>query len=790
MAGPIDGVRVFDLTVAGVGPFATMILATLGANVVKVEPELQWPPARQGGTPSYHGLSVVYMNCHLGKRGINLDLKSAAGKEVARTLLRDADVFVENMSYGAVQRLGLSYDDVAGLNPDIVYGNFPGWGDSGPYVNRRCADTAVQAFAGVAATNGRRGGDPELIRWYALYDFNASSYIAFQMLLGLLHKQRTGKGLRVLGPQVGATIAVQTTRIAEFLATGQPVPRMGSATTSTVPHRAFLCEDKRWLAVGVIEDGHWERLCRAIGATGLLADAALATNRGRVKNREAVDAALAEIFEGKPAAWWEIQLRKAKVPVSRFLNSEEVFNHPQVLANELFVDLDYPRKDGAAEALEYPSLGAYPEIPTLPFGRLPIRFSKTPTTTTAGMLPGAHTTHILEHGWGAGQPPEAGYFGPAGAPVNGILDGVTVVDMTQGIAGPYASLLLAESGARVIKIEPRGGDYVRGWEPSLGGVSAAFTHLNRNKEGLSLDIESEDDLDRLKKLLGEADVFIEEEGQSRLSRYGLDHATLREINPRLITCSISAFGTNGPLRDQPASELVLQAMSDYLNNLGAPGEEPVRIGADMASSGTSLYACHGILAALYHQWRTGEGQLVEVNQLATLIHQRALTWTGLVDPDAWSGFLLGYTKPPDYPYKTADQPIMLGGVGDRENMIGLMKEIGLESHLDDPLFKNPVYQLMGFPFGGGQDPGDTPYLAKSIWEKGFQRYSAENLVNLLDRFGSRSVVVNDYEQMARHPQTKALDVFKTAPDGTGYLLPAWKLYGFDRIEPAPYRLRE
>ncbi len=168
-------------------------------------------------------------------------------------------------------------------------------------------------------------------------------------------------------------------------------------------------------------------------------------------------------------------------------------------ANKLFIELSYPKKDATAEALEYPGLGATRRIPKLPFGNIPIKLAKTPARTTSGMLPGAHTREILANGWG-GNPPKTGeYRGPKGSIEKGVLDGVTVVDMTQGIAGPYASLLLAENGARVIKIEPPEGDYTRGWEPAQGDVSAAFAHLNRNKEGLLLDIRRETDRERLKR---------------------------------------------------------------------------------------------------------------------------------------------------------------------------------------------------------------------------------------------------------------------------------------------------
>ena len=168
MGGPLQGVRIFDMTHAGVGPWGTMILAAMGANVIKIE-------TPQGDVirnmrPRYNDLSAVYMHCNLGKKGIYLDLKSDKGKEIAQSLLADADIYAENMKWGTVGRLGFGYEDVSKLNPKIVYGNFPGWGSSGPLKDRGSADNTAQAFSGVVSTTGKRDGDGEFIRWYALHD--------------------------------------------------------------------------------------------------------------------------------------------------------------------------------------------------------------------------------------------------------------------------------------------------------------------------------------------------------------------------------------------------------------------------------------------------------------------------------------------------------------------------------------------------------------------------------------------------------------------------------------------
>ena len=774
MGGPLQGVRVFDMTHAAVGPWGTMILAAMGANVVKIETP-GGDPIRQM-KPRYQDLSTVYMHCNLGKKGIYLDLKSLQGKEAARTLLRDADVFAENMKLGTVDRLGLSYEEVSTINPRIVYGNYQGYGSSGPLKSRGSVDQTANAFSGAVSVTGRRDGEGEF-RATALHDLNAGSYVVISTLLGLLYRERTGRGIAIESPQLGASVAVQASRIAEFLATGENVPPMGSACTTTVPHRAFLCQDMRWLAVGVVTNQQWRGLCRAIGDTDLLEDTRFAINQGRVTHREDLEDRLHRTFSTKPARWWTIQLRKHKVPVSLIYDYETIPHLPQVRANRYLVDVTYPR------------------VGTLAFGNIPFQYSKTSVAVRPGPWPGQDTERVMEEGWGedAAVPPK-GYFGPKGSMEKGVLDGVTVVDMTQGLCGPFASLLLADAGARVIKVEPLEGDYTRQWEPTtVDGLSAVFVHLNRNKEGIRLDIRKRRDRQSLQKLLEDADVFLEEDGQARMKRLGLSYQDLERMNPGLIHCTVSAFGTKGPLRNQPASELVLQAMSDtwawcdYLNSLGVQEEEPVRLGPDMASMGSSLYVVHGILGALYHKWRTDEGQHITVNMLGTLLHQRGDIWTSMVDPDEWAGFRCeAFTSRPEYGYKTADRRVILGAVKNQDQLRGLLQALGMEAYLGHPLFERTPGDIMGI-----MGSGDFALQAKPVWEEAFAKWKAEELVTLLDSFSSISGVVNTYQQLFSNPQMNALAMVKQAdhPEFSRirFLGPPWRLRGIPTFMPEPYR---
>ena len=745
----------------------------------------------QGSPPNIRGLSTLYMTVHLNKRSLYLNLKDPEGLEAAYRLIGQADIFAENMTWGTVQRLGLGRDRLLELNPRLVYGNFPGWGREGPYVQRRSADAITQVFSGSVAINGRRGGEPEILRWPALWDFNASLHIAVSLLLGLLARERTDSGLSLLSHQIGASVNIQLSRLAEFLATGDTPARMGSGTATTVPNRAYRCRDGRWLAVGVVRDDQWRRLWRAVGAEDLGKNDALSTNRGRVHNRELVDDALGRIFAPRLPSGGRSSCGRRRSRPASFSTTPRSW---------------MIRRCGRTDT----SSGS-----NTPGTTRPPRCSPTPTSGSSRRCRGCRSgacRSVLEdadrdHGrnparrqYGPHPPARmverrrrdpAAYHGPRQPMATGVLDGVTVLDMTQGVSGPFASLMLAECGARVIKVEPPEGDYTRGWEPRLGDVGAAFFHLNRNKEGLRIDLERPAGRDELRELLRDVDVFIEEEGQDRLGRWGLDQASLEQTNPAIITCSISPFGEDGPLRDQPGSELVLQAMSDFLSHLGEPGEEPVRMGPDMATAGTSLYACQAILGALYHQWRTGAGQRIAINELGALLHQRAVQWTSLVDPDEWNGYLFGYLKPPDHPYRTRDQPIMVNPIARAEDMPLLMEELGMESHLGNPLFQHPPEYLVGWGSNGAVDTGEIPMLAKPIWEEAFSNFTAEQIADVFIKYGGNGVLANDYRQLYDHPQVKTLGLFGEMDHPTlgtvSYQRMPWTLDGVPAPPARPFR---
>jgi len=242
--------------------------------------------------------------------------------------------------------------------------------------------------------------------------------------------------------------------------------------------------------------------------------------------------------------------------------------------------------------------------------------------------------------------------------VPGPLHGYRVVEIAEGVAGPYTAMSLGDAGADVVKIEPPHGDRSRGWAPSLDGDSPVFRTLNRSKRGIVLDWSSGQDIETARRLLAQADVAV-------VDKYGLPpELGWERLNaPGLVYCAISGFGPQGPWADRPASELGAQMASEATSSLGNLGEPPVRHGSDIGSVFAANNAIQAICAALYARDDSDPsnptgGQRVEVSLFGSLIAMRSTLWVALSNPDEWWGFHLdSYVKPPDHGYQCRDLPI-------------------------------------------------------------------------------------------------------------------------------------
>ncbi len=345
---------------------------------------------------------------------------------------------------------------------------------------------------------------------------------------------------------------------------------------------------------------------------------------------------------------------------------------------------------------------------------------------------------------------------------SGNLAGFRVVDLTEGICGPFSSMQLADAGAEVIKVEPPRGDYARQvGPPFVNGESAVFLSVNRNKKSVVLDYRREDQRDNLKRLAATADIFIEDLGPGEAERLGFGYNQLSGQNPRLVYCAISAFGEEGPLKDLPGSELVVQAMAEYTTSLGRIGDPPIRVGADVACINTGIFATQAILAALFHRERTGQGQRVAVSQFGSLLHLRGIMWHSMTNPDDWYGFHLDhYTNPPDYGYQAKDGALyFILRRGNTEDWDRLVLELGMEHVLADPRFADYGRQATSI--------GRYAPEVKHIWEDAFKGRLRDEIISLVKSIGGDAVPMMNYPSLLSHSQVEALNVIIEVPHPNG-----------------------
>jgi crotonobetainyl-CoA:carnitine CoA-transferase CaiB-like acyl-CoA transferase len=334
---------------------------------------------------------------------------------------------------------------------------------------------------------------------------------------------------------------------------------------------------------------------------------------------------------------------------------------------------------------------------------------------------------------------------------SGAMAGFRVLDLTEGLCGPFCTMHLGDSGAEVLKIEPPGGDRARRFGPSIGDQSAVFLSLNRNKKSVVVDYRTAAGRAIVKRLARTADVVVEDFGPGAAAAMELGYNELKAGNPRLVYCAISAFGEDGPFRDLPGAELTIQAMAEYTASLGSIGAPPVRVGADVASLNTAIFAVQAIVGALFHRERTGAGQRVAVSQFGSLLHMRGIMWQALSNPDEWYGFHLdSYTYPPEHGYQTKNGPMyFILRHGSSEDWDRFVIELGMEAYLDDPRFGNYGRKATGI----GQHAADV----RPIWEAAFKDRTREELIELVRGIGGDAVPILDYPSLIADPQVQALD---------------------------------
>lgn len=389
--GPLAGIRVLDLTRALSGPFATMILGDLGADVIKLEDTWHGDDTRRWGPPFQGDDASYFLSINRNKRGLSVNLKDLQGQQVAQRLALATDVMLENFRPGTAARLGLGYQELSERNPRLIYASISGYGQTGPSAPLPGYDAVAQAISGMMSVTGEADGEP-VRSGTSLADVGAGMYAVIGILAALHARESTGRGQQVDIALLDGQLSWLTYVAGKYFATGVTPGRFGSAHESVAPYQVFPTADEP-LMVAVGSDGLWRRFTAATGLDELTDDPRYATNPARVSHRDTLVPAITKALAARGCVEWADLLNAAGVPAGPVNTVPAALEQPQVAAREMVVEVEHPVA-GTLKMLGSP----------LKLSGQPVSFRRPPPTL------GQHTDQVLA---------EAGY---TAAEITGLRD--------------------------------------------------------------------------------------------------------------------------------------------------------------------------------------------------------------------------------------------------------------------------------------------------------------------------------------------------------------------------------
>lgn len=374
--GPLAGIRVLDLTRVLAGPYCTMFLGDLGAEVVKVEQPGVGDDTRGWGPPFAGGESAYFLCTNRNKKSLTADFKSADGIALVRKLAERADVLIENFRPGAMDRLGLGEKELHEKNPRLVYASLSGFGADGPMADIPGYDLIVQAWGGLMSVTGTAESGPLKVG-VAIIDLVAGLMLGKSIVAALYAREKIGVGQKIDTSLLEAEVAALINAGSNYLVGGKVPGRWGNAHPTIVPYQSFQTADS-FLVLGAASEAIWKRLCPALGRGELADDPRFAKNADRVEHRQELVALLGEIFLTRTTAAWVAALTEADVPCAPVQTIDQVFAAPQVLHRDMLVEIDHPTAG------------------TVRLAGIPVKFSATPASVRLPPpLLGQHSEDVL-----------------------------------------------------------------------------------------------------------------------------------------------------------------------------------------------------------------------------------------------------------------------------------------------------------------------------------------------------------------------------------------------------------
>jgi crotonobetainyl-CoA:carnitine CoA-transferase CaiB-like acyl-CoA transferase len=386
MNGPLDGLKVFDLTRVLAGPHCTQLLGDLGAEVIKVERPGSGddtrgfaPPFQRNDKGEDTSESAYYTGANRNKRSITIDIGTPEGQALAKKLMADCDILVENFKVGTLKRYGLGYEQLKAEFPRLIYCSITGFGQTGPYAPRPGYDGLIQAMGGVMSLTGVPDGEPMKVA-VPICDLMAGMYASVGILAAVRHQAATGEGQFIDIGMLDTHVGWLANQGMNYLATGENPKRIGNQHPNILPYQVMTTSDG-YIVLSIGNDPTFERFCKLAECEELLEDERFQTNAARVSNRNHVTETLNEITKKKPSDWWLENLEKEKIGSGPINNLEQVFADPHVLAREMVIEMDHP------------ATGSKP----MKLIANPIKLSATPPTyRKPPPLLGQHTDEVLQ----------------------------------------------------------------------------------------------------------------------------------------------------------------------------------------------------------------------------------------------------------------------------------------------------------------------------------------------------------------------------------------------------------
>lgn len=340
MTGALTGIKVIDLSRVLAGPYCSMILGDLGAEVIKVENPEHGDETRKWGPPFRNGVSAYYLCANRNKKSITINLKSRTGIEQVKKLIRDADVIINNFKTGTMEKFGLSYEEIIEINPKMIYCSITGFGETGPYKHSPGYDFIIQAMSGLMSITGTKQSGPQKVG-VAIVDVITGLYAAIGIQAALIEREQSGRGQKLDLSLYDSAVSSLINIGSNYLISGNIPERLGNEHANIVPYQTFITKNGE-MVIAVGNDEQFKKLCEVIGKPKLAKDPRFATNPNRVKNRNELIPILQRAFLEKETKEWKEKCDENNIPCGPIQNLKEVHNDPQLNHRNMFIDFDHP----------------------------------------------------------------------------------------------------------------------------------------------------------------------------------------------------------------------------------------------------------------------------------------------------------------------------------------------------------------------------------------------------------------------------------------------------------------